>query len=240
MKKYVLLFLVIFFTISCSKKTKKYESDNLKIYQISESVYVHTSYLSTKKYGKVACNGMIVYNKEEAIVFDTPTNNLASFELIYWINNSLNAGVKYVIPTHFHADCLGGLETFQNKYIHCLVLDKTRELANISSAIYKSDTVLTVGSLKVSTSFFGKGHTSDNTVAYVHKDNVLFGGCLVKSLKASKGNLNDADTLAWSNTVQKIKNTYPKLSQVIPGHGEVGDSALLDYTIELFKTERNE
>jgi metallo-beta-lactamase class B len=33
----------------------------------------------------------------------------------------------------------------------------------------------------------------------------------------------------------KIKKAFPNLKKVIPGHGEIGDTALLDYTIQLFK-----
>jgi len=71
---------------------------------------------------------------------------------------------------------------------------------------------------------------------------VLFGGCLIKELDASKGYLGDAskgylgdaNVKAWSNTVTKIKKAYPKLQIVVPGHGAIGNQALLDYTIKLF------
>ncbi|MDG1527700.1 MAG: subclass B1 metallo-beta-lactamase, partial [Polaribacter sp.] len=62
----------------------------------------------------------------------------------------------------------------------------------------------------------------------------LFGGCMIKSLKASKGYLGNANVSEWSNTVAKVKATFPKTEKVIPGHGKVGDSELLDYTIGLF------
>jgi metallo-beta-lactamase class B len=85
------------------------------------------------------------------------------------------------------------------------------------------------------TQFFGEAHTVDNTVSFVESEKVLYGGCMIKSLKAGKGNLADANVNEWSNTVRKIKSTYPNIIHVIPGHGKVGDTDLLDYTIEMFQ-----
>lgn len=91
------------------------------------------------------------------------------------------------------------------------------------------------GGLEVITKFFGEGHTKDNVVAYVPADQVLFGGCLIKENGAGKGNLEDANTAAWSNTVAKVKAAYPRVRLVIPGHGKHGGTELLDYTLALFQ-----
>jgi metallo-beta-lactamase class B len=92
-----------------------------------------------------------------------------------------------------------------------------------------------VGDKKVYLGFFGEGHTKDNTIAYFPNDNILFGGCLIKGVDAGKGNLEDANLAAWSATVQNVKNNYPKVKTVIPGHGRLGGIELLDYTIQLFE-----
>ena len=63
---------------------------------------------------------------------------------------------------------------------------------------------------------------------------MLFGGCLIKELEASKGYLGDAYVPQWSETVQRVKEAYPDVKIVIPGHGAYGDTALLNYTIKLF------
>lgn len=83
--------------------------------------------------------------------------------------------------------------------------------------------------------FFGEGHTSDDIVGYIPSEKALFGGCLIKSLKAGKGNLEDANINEWSTTVEMIKKEIPELAIVIPGHGKYGNEKLLDYTIELFR-----
>jgi len=94
---------------------------------------------------------------------------------------------------------------------------------------------LKVGDRDVVTSFFGEGHTKDNVVGYFPSEKVMFGGCLIKELGAGKGNLEDANESAWPATVTNLKQTYPDVQVVIPGHGKPGDMALLDYTIKLFE-----
>jgi metallo-beta-lactamase class B len=63
---------------------------------------------------------------------------------------------------------------------------------------------------------------------------VIFGGCLIKEVGAGKGNLADANTIDWSNTVRKIRDEYPDVKRIVPGHGQPGGIELLDYTIKLF------
>jgi metallo-beta-lactamase class B len=91
-----------------------------------------------------------------------------------------------------------------------------------------------VGDESIIVKFFGEGHTKDNVVGYFPSEHVLFGGCLIKELDASKGYLGDATIAEWSLTVERIKKEYPNLKIVVPGHGEHGDGKLLDYTIQLF------
>lgn len=65
---------------------------------------------------------------------------------------------------------------------------------------------------------------------------MTFGGCLIKELQATKGYLGDANVGECSGTVEKVKQHYPHVKIVIPGHGEIGGMDLLDYTIKLFKS----
>jgi metallo-beta-lactamase class B len=243
------LFIITLFNVSCSsKKTESfqpkevYRSNDLIITQVSQNAFVHVSYLQTQDFGNVPCNGLIVTNSNEAIIFDTPTNTKSSEELINWINETLQSKINAIIPTHFHNDCLGGLSAFHSKNIPSYANFKTIEFAKNNNEIlpqnsFKDSLVLKVGSEKVIAKFFGEGHTKDNVVGYFPSENVLFGGCLIKELNANKGYLGDADETNWSNTVEKIKKEYPNLRIVVPGHGEYGNTKLLDYTIRLFKTE---
>jgi metallo-beta-lactamase class B len=219
-----------------------YKSEDLRIQKFSDHVYVHTSFLNTDSFGRVACNGMIVVNGNEAVVFDTPADNKSSEELIQYINGVLKAKVSALLPTHFHADCVGGLETFNEHNIPAYASSQTiallkRKGQKFTKPIKEFDRTLTlpVGDKKVYAEYFGEGHTKDNVIGYFPDDNALFGGCLIKEVGATKGNLEDANVPAWPGTVSKIKQKYPQVKLVVPGHGKSGGTELLDYTIRLFQ-----
>jgi len=252
MKFFIKPFLsIIFFAVfsNCTstkqlvfKPKEIYKTNDLIVSQISENSFIHISYLQTNDFGNVACNGLIVRDNNEAIIFDTPTNDKSAEELIKWVKEKLNCKINAVIPTHFHDDCLGGLKAFNNDNIPSYANFKTVELAKenkyeIPKNSFEDSIILRVGNKNVIVKFFGEGHTKDNVVAYFPSENVIFGGCLIKELKASKGYLGDANLAEWSNTVEKVKAEYPNVKIVVPGHGNYGDKKLLDYTIKLFKTQ---
>jgi metallo-beta-lactamase class B len=201
---------------------------------------MHTSFLQTQDFGNVPCNGLVVTRDQQAIIFDTPTNNESAEELIKWIDQHLHARINAIIPTHFHNDCLGGLQLFHDRKIPSYASIKTIELAKqneypIPQNGFTDSLVLPLGKEQVITRFMGAGHTRDNVIGYFPLDEVMFGGCLIKELGANKGYLGDADTLAWPATVKKIQQQFPKARTIIPGHGKPGDQQLLNYTIQLFQ-----
>ncbi|MCD8540488.1 MAG: subclass B1 metallo-beta-lactamase [Leadbetterella sp.] len=218
-----------------------YRSDDLVIIQISENAFEHVSYLQTQDFGNVPCNGLVVRDGHETLVFDTPTNDKSAAELIRWVTDSLHCKINAVIPTHFHNDCLGGLKPFHDKGVPSYAYARTVELAKengyvVPQNIFSDSLILKVGKEKIITKFFGEGHTRDNVVGYFPAEKVMFGGCLIKELNAGKGYLGDANVTDWPATVEKVKQAYPDVTIVVPGHGKYGDSRLLDYTIKLFIT----
>lgn len=242
---FVLTIFSLFFAYkSDAQTTTNYSSETLKVKQVGKNIYIHVSFLETQDYGKVAANGMVYFNNDEAIVFDTPVNNEASKELINWIKNKQEKNIKAVVVTHFHNDCLGGLKTFHEEGIPSYANQLTIALAKkdkaeaIPQQAFNKTTTLNIGNSPVLVKFFGEGHTRDNVIGYIEKEETLFGGCLVKTLKARKGYLGDANIQTWSNTIDKIKKEFPNLKLVIPGHGKHGDMALLNYTSKLFSVKK--
>ncbi len=241
MQKNLFSLLIVLLVLSCKTKEKQmaYKTDSLEIGALTEHTYQHTSFLETESFGKVACNGMIVVNNGEAIVFDTPTNNMVSRELIDWLDTQ-DITVKAVVATHFHDYCVGGLKTFHEKGIPSYAYQETIRLisgkeAEIPQNGFTDFTELRVGNKKVVLDFMGAGHTNDNIIGYFPSDKIMFGGCLIKSVGAGKGNLEDANVMEWPKTVSKIKSKYPNTNIIVPGHGNYGDGKLLDYTIALFR-----
>ncbi len=240
----IALVLINILMPSCThsnKTLKLIDRENLKVVQISNHSYVHVSYLDTDTWGKVGCNGYVYVNDGKAVVLDTPIDAKSSRELIDWISNKFNAQIIAVVPTHFHEDCLGGLEVFHEygipsyAHYHTLRILQNNNVSLVPSNVIDDNYKIDVGNKSVELRYFGPGHTLDNIVGYVEDDELLFGGCLVKSLNASKGFLGDAKIPQWSNTVSKIIDAYPNTEIVIPGHGKYGDAELLQYTIELFR-----
>lgn len=239
----VLVFFVMIAMQNCTTKKENkiiYKTDSLVIEEITPTVFKHKTYLQTQDFGYVGCNGMIYISENKALVFDTPTNDKVSKELIDWITNKQKAEVSGIVVNHFHEDCLGGLNEFHQQGIPSYANKLTIELAKNTNATlpqngFEGTLELVLGTHKVITRFLGEGHTKDNTVTYIENEKVLYGGCMLKSLTSGKGNLEDANVSAWSNTVSKVKTTFPRIKTVIPGHGKVGDASLLDYTIQLFK-----
>lgn len=244
--KHLFLILLIAFALTACHSSKQrlsnYQSAILQVEQVSEKVFQHTSYLKTRGWGNVPCNGMVYINENEAIVFDTPTNDQASLELINWLGK---AKIKAVVVSHFHIDCLGGLAAFHANDIASYATHQTIELAtqNQSKVLPKMgfdrQMEFQIGQEKVYARYFGEGHTKDNIIAYIPSEKALFGGCLIKSLNAPKGNLADATVSKWAKTVEQLKAEISDIAVVIPGHGKNGGTELLDYTIDLFQTDKD-
>jgi len=220
-----------------------YDTDALKIEQLTTHTFVHLSYLQTKEWGNVPSNGVIFENNSQVIVLDSPANKAATDALIDWIT-SKGWQIKAVVANHFHEDCVGGLPEFHKKHIPSYATSSTIKLMEARDA--ETATVpqngfghmlkLTAGDSAVINVYPGDAHTTGNIASYIPSDRVLFGGCMVKEMGASKGNLADADVSEWSNTVRKVKKQFPKVKYVVPGHGTCGGTELLDYTIDLFDT----
>lgn len=247
--KFKLILIHIIFLLGCQTKMQKFtgpsvllQTEDLITTRVSPQVYQHTTFFNSETFGRVPCNGMIVVDRHEALVFDTPPDNPTSSKLISWITDQLHCTIKGIIPTHFHEDCLGGLQAFHQRGIPSYALNKTITLAKehnytVPQYGFAEELLLKVGRKSIQIKHFGAGHTEDNVIGFFPQDQVLFGGCLIKELGAGKGNLADAQVHNWSATVQKIKTAFPHVKLVIPGHGTPGNQTLLDYTIQMFKPE---
>ena len=242
MKKYIILFILSIALTGCQKtedQSELYKSETLSIIKLSERVYQHVSYMKTESFGKVLCNGMIVINNGEAVVFDTPADDATSAELIDQLTETLKSKIVTVIPTHYHTDNLGGLNEFHRRGIPSYAYNETIRITKengypVPQHGFDERLELNVGGKIVLAEFLGGGHTVDNTIGYFPYEDIMFGGCLIKNTGSGKGNLEDADVGEWPNTVTRVKAKYPNVKIIIPGHGEVGGAEFLDYTIKLF------
>ncbi|WP_299251802.1 subclass B1 metallo-beta-lactamase [uncultured Aquimarina sp.] len=243
--KLVVIVVLVSILGSC-KKTYNPEniqiSEDLQMIKLNNHNYIHISYITLKNGATFPCNGFVYLNNNEAYVFDSPATDKATTELISWLRNEQKTTIKGVVFNHFHEDCTKGIEIFKKYDITTIASNNTKKLM-IQKGIPEPDQTfdnyleLKLQDKIIINSFFGEAHSEDNIVSYFPEESILFGGCMIKSINAKKGNLTDATINEWSKTVTKIKEAYPNLETIIPGHGTYGDQSLLDYTISLFNTE---
>ncbi|WPP49278.1 subclass B1 metallo-beta-lactamase [Catalinimonas niigatensis] len=239
----IIISLLLFniFTLHAQQKRELIKiSEDLEIIPLTDKSFIHVSYATYPSFGRVACNGLLYINQNEAVVMDTPTNDEISEQLLAWIAEKFpETKVTSVVINHFHEDCLGGLNAFHAAGAKSYASRLTCTLAKENGAVvpqiaFDKKMKIKIGDQEVVCDFLGEAHTRDNIVTWVPEEKILFGGCMVKSVDATKGNLEDANVEEWSNTIGKVRSKYKKATVIIPGHGEAGGLELLDYTIQLF------
>jgi glyoxylase-like metal-dependent hydrolase (beta-lactamase superfamily II) len=98
--------------------------------------------------------------------------------------------------------------------------------------------LLKKGELSFEVYFPGESHSPDNLTVYIKELNLLFGGCMIKSLEsANLGFTGDANMKEWPNSVRKVQEKYTDTKWVIPHHGKWGDRSLLQHTLDLFNNQ---
>ncbi len=79
---------------------------------------------------------------------------------------------------------------------------------------------LIIGGEKVEVYYPGPSHSIDNVVVYFPNKKLLFGGCMVKSIKSKNlGFIGDADIKQWPISLKKILTRYYEAQIVVPVHG---------------------
>lgn len=94
--------------------------------------------------------------------------------------------------------------------------------------------IMNIGGEQIEVYFPGESHTVDNTVVYLHKQRLLFGGCMIKDKNASNpGYTGYANMEAWPVAVGNVISRFPDCTTVVPGHGRFGGPDLLTHMHQL-------
>jgi len=210
----------------------------LEVIKLSEQSYLHVSYIKTDSGNFIPCNGYIYANAGKAIIFDTPLNDSISNQLINFVTNDLGLHIEGVVLNHFHEDASGGIKAFIEADIPSYSHEQTATLLEKDSVTithsFTTNQKIALGNKMIENFYPGEAHSTDNIVSYISSEAVLYGGCMIKALNASKGNLDDANEQLWSETVARVESRFSNVNIVIPGHGQIGGKELLEYTIRLF------
>jgi len=209
----------------------------LEVSQLEPGVYQHTSYKHIKGYGKVDSHGLVVVIDKQAYIIDTPWSDVDTLALLDWIEEQ-GLKPKLSLSTHFHDDRTAGIGLLNRKSIPTYTSKLTdtllrKEHKTRATNIFESDTFDLMAN-QIQVFYPGPGHSEDNIVVWLPKHQLLFGGCFVRSLGwSSLGNIKDANVEQWDNSVKKLISRYADVKTVVPGHGKVNDSRMLQHTLEL-------
>jgi len=214
-------------------------SPDLELIKLSENAYLHVSYNTQPKYGRISENGLIFINKKSAFLFDTPWTDSLTMILVSYIKDHLGIKIIGFVPNHWHEDCMGGLGYLQSQkiksYANQLTIDiaKTKRLP-IPDIGFRDSLRLSLGDKSIYCYFFGAAHSLDNIVVWIPSERILFPGCMCKSINSEiLGNTADGDLNEYPKTIDKVIQKFKSAKIVIPGHGPFGGLDLLLHTRDL-------
>jgi len=216
-------------------------SIDIELIKLSENAYVHVSYSDFPKFGRFPSNGLIFINGSEAFLFDTPATDSLTMDLVSWIKDSLKLKIVGFVPNHWHNDCIGGLEYLKNQKIESYANQMTIDIAKANNLPvpangFKDSLLLQLGDKLIKCYYFGAAHSLDNIVVWIPSEQILFPGCMIKSVNSKDlGNTVDGDLIAYPKTIDKLIDRFPMAKIVIPGHGQFGGFELIMHTKELSK-----
>lgn len=238
----ILLILISCNVFSQADSRKIKVSDDLELIRISDNAYVHISVSTIPPYGRVASNGLIFINNNEAFLFDTPVTDTLTSVLVSWMRQRMDLRIVGFVPNHWHGDCMGGLGYLKSQgvksYANQLTIDIAREKnLPLPDFGFRDSLNLKLGEKSIMCYYPGGAHSTDNIVVWIPSVQILFAGCMIKSLTSTNlGNLADGDLKAYPTTIDKIAARCSMAKYVIPGHGQIGGIDLISHTKELVKT----
>lgn len=220
------------------------QKSKLVVTPLNDRVYIHTTY-GVYQNNPVPSNGLIIKTSDGIVLVDTgwdsDGNTDNTRQLLQWVADSLHQPVRLCIVTHAHEDRVGGISELRKAGVRAistaLTAQKSAKLGyEAPEGTLPNDTTFLVGQEPIRCYFPGEGHTSDNIVVWLPKQQILHGGCFVKSVAAfGMGNIADANLNEWGNSVRKVMNLFGSAKIVVPGHEEWGDTKSLEHTLRLLE-----
>ena len=216
----------------------------LVVTPLNDRVYVHTSY-GVYRNASVPSNGLIIKTDEGVVLVDTGWDTVDDTDntrqLLQWVADSLHQPIRLCIVTHAHEDRVGGIRELRKAGVRVISTPLTAQKSvtlgyESPEGILPADTTFTVGQEPIRCYFPGEGHTNDNIVVWLPNQQILHGGCLVKSVAAfGMGNLADANLNAWAGSVRNLMKQFGTARIVVPGHDDWSDTRSLEHTLQLLE-----
>ncbi|MBC3788244.1 subclass B1 metallo-beta-lactamase [Spirosoma utsteinense] len=238
----ILLTILMGLLLASRMQAQTVPTPPISVTPISDRVFVHITYgmYGGKPYPS---NGLIIDTKDGVVLVDTgwdsDTSTDNTRQVLQWVSTNLHKPVRLCIVTHAHDDRVAGISELRKAGVRVISTPATARKSvergfQSPDAILPGDTTFSIGQESIRCFFPGEGHTSDNIVVWLPKHQVLFGGCLVKSVAVfGMGNLADANVNAWAGSIRKLMSQFGTARVVVPGHEDVSDAKALEHTLQL-------
>jgi metallo-beta-lactamase class B len=232
--------LWLLLTLTLALQTAFAQDAKLEITPLTDNFYIYSTYNYYQGY-RIPAHGMYLVTEEGIALFDTPWDSTQFQPLLDSIELRHHQPVKLCIATHWHDDRTRGLEYYRAQGIATYTTAFTDQLSaenhmKRAEYLFRKDTTFSLGGYTFETFYPGEGHTKDNIVLWFPKQQILYGGCLIKGAKAKNlGYLGDANPQAYYGTLQQVDTKYPNPKFIIVSHHDWHDTRSLKHSIKLAK-----
>ncbi|MDQ1165233.1 subclass B1 metallo-beta-lactamase [Flavobacterium sp. SORGH_AS_0622] len=229
---------IILFLVIASNSFAQSKNSPLQISHLTGDFYVYRTF-SDYQGTKISANAMYLVTDKGVVLFDAPWDKTQFQPLLDSIKTKHHKEVVMLFATHSHDDRAGGLDFYRKKGIKTYTIKLTDDIIKKESKpraefIIPNDKTFTVGQYTFEVYYPGKGHASDNIVAWFEKEKVLYGGCFIKSADAKDlGYLGDSDVKEWKQSIGKVKSKFKNPIYIIPGHEDWTNTESLNHTLKL-------
>lgn len=229
---------IILFLVIASSSFGQSKNSPLQISHLKGDFYVYRTF-SDYKGVKISANAMYLVTEKGVVLFDAPWDATQFQPLLDSIKTKHRKEVIMLFATHSHDDRAGGLDFYRKKGIKTYTIKLTDDILKKENKpraefIIPNDKTFTVGQHTFEVYYPGKGHASDNIVAWFDKEKVLYGGCFIKSADAKDlGYLGDSDVKEWKESIARVKAKFKNPVYIISGHDDWTNTNSLNHTLEL-------
>ena len=237
-RKYFIVLLLLFPVCASGQHSDTIRiNKDIQLIQLKDSFFLHVTTDYFEGFGMVSSNGLIVIRNGNALMIDTPMDEIKTTAILDYLRDSMYTTVTVFIPGHWHNDCIGGLAELHRRNVFSIANEMTRAECikrnlEVPKASFSKYLTWSFCGIPLECFYPGAGHSLDNIVVYFPEQKILFGGCLIKSAESTSiGNIADGDVEAWPKTLKKVQKKYPDAEIIIPGHGSVGSMELIEHTI---------
>lgn len=204
-------------------------------------------------------NSGVVITADGVAVVDTQINEPMARRLLAAIRGVTDAPIRYAVNTHYHWDHWAGNNVLREAGAtlicgaltrHFMEVRNRRQRAFLQSrgfslppddpakpdVTFEGELTLRLGTVPLHLMFLGRAETDDATAVWVPTERCAMSGDTLMTgsfpiLGQPVMNEGLSDNRDWIKTLQRLKSLDPE--RIIPGHGNPGGNAEIDFFIEL-------